>query len=432
MNRRRLPVLGVVFSLVIAAQSAGADDLVRRVEEAVRRVQPWVVQQRRDFHAHPELSNREERTARTVAEHLRAMGVTELRCGVARNGVVALIRGLRSGPTVALRADMDALPIQERTGLSFASRTPNVMHACGHDTHTAMLLGAAKVLLGLRDAMPGSVKLIFQPAEEGCPPGERGGAAVMIEQGVLREPEVAAVFGLHVAPDLDTGRIGCRTGSVMASVDRFRVTVRGKQSHGAMPWQGIDPVVTAAQVILALQTIVSRKIDAREPAVVTVGTVHGGRAWNIIPESVELEGTIRTLNPQVRRAVEAQFRQIVAHTAAAQGATATITAFEDYAPVVWNDPGLVRRIRPALERAFGSQNVVEPPPMMGGEDFARYAEKVPGVFLLLGVRNAKIGAVGQLHTPNLVIDEAALPLGVKTLALLALEFLAGAGGGVTR
>lgn len=414
--------LFVVFTFT-AATVLPADDLLRRVEEGSKRVMPSVVEWRRDLHAHPELSNREERTSRKVAELLRQFGVEDIKTGVARHGVVGLIRGAKPGPTVALRADMDALPVQEETGLPFASQNPGVMHACGHDAHMAILLGAAKVLSEMRDVIPGSVKLIFQPCEEGAPAGERGGAEVMIEEGVLRNPDVAAIFGLHVHPEMETGQIGWRLGPMMASVDRFRMTVTGKQAHASSPWLGVDAVVASAQIILALQTIVSRKIDAREPAVVSVSMVHGGRAWNILPETVQLEGTIRTHNAEVRREIEKQFRRIVQHTAAAQGAKAAITAFETGAPSVWNDPELGKRMKPAVDRVAGAKNVIEIKPAMAGEDFGCYALVVPGLFLRLGVHDKSAGPVTSLHTPTLRVDEAALPVGVRIMAMLALDFL---------
>jgi len=420
---------GVLFGSAVLCLVAGptnvlwAEDLLRRLDAAVKEVTPSVIEWRRDFHAHPELSNREERTSRVVAELLRQFGVDEVRTGVARYGVVGLVRGHRPGPTVALRADMDALPIQEETGLPFASQNAGVMHACGHDMHTAMLLGAAKVLTQMRDLLPGTVKLIFQPCEEGAPAGERGGAAVMVEEGVLRNPDVSAIFGMHVNPEEETGKIGYRLGIMMAAVDRFRITVTGQQSHGAMPWHGVDPVVVSAQIILALQTIVSRKVDAREPAVLSVGIIQGGLAWNIIPQQVTLEGTVRTHSAEVRRDIEKHFRRIVQQTAAAHGATATITSYDNYGPGLCNDPELGRRMKTTLERAVGAKNVVEVRPMMGGEDFARYAEKVPGLYVTLGVRNESAGAVGRLHTPRVVLDEAALPVGVRTFLLLAIDYL---------
>jgi amidohydrolase len=336
--------------------------------------------------------------------------------------VVALIRGEKPGPTVAIRADMDALPIQERTGLPFASQNPGVMHACGHDCHTAMLLGAAEVLAQMRDVMPGTVKLIFQPAEEGTPAGEQGGAKLMIDQGVLEDPDVSAVFGMHVNTELEAGKISYRSGVLLASVDRFRVTIRGKQSHAAMPWLGVDPIVASAHVITAVQSIASRKVDARDPLVVSFGIVRAGQAWNIIPAEVALEGTIRSHSTEVRRQAVAEFRRIVHGTADALGATAEIE-FEDYGPVVWNDPELATRTVASLERAVGEANVVEAEPVMGGEDFAHYAQHVPGFFIFLGVRNEAIGAVHPVHTPYFVVDEVALPVGVRAHCLMALDYL---------
>jgi amidohydrolase len=418
-------VLGsAVLALVAVGQPVQAGDPSDRATALARQVTPKIIEWRRDFHAHPELSNREQRTSRVVAEHLRAIGVDDLKTGVARHGVVALIRGRKPGPTVALRADMDALPIREQTGLPFASQNEGVMHACGHDAHTAILLGAAQVLAQMRDELPGSVKLIFQPAEESSPAAEDGGASLMVRQGVLRDPQVSAIFALHVNPDIPTGKIGYRYGAIMAAVDHFRVAIKGKQSHAAMPWQGTDPIVASAYVIAALQTIVSRRVDARQPVVVSVGMIRAGTAWNIIPAEATFEGTVRTHNPEVRKRVAEEFRRVVVQTAAAHGATAEIT-YHDYGPAVWNDPALGKRMRPSLVRAVGEANLVEVEPMMGGEDFSHYAEKVPGFYVFLGVRNESIGAIHGVHTPQFVLDEAALPIGVRTLALLAIDYLRG-------
>lgn len=394
----------------------------QRVRQLADQVTPQAIAWRREFHAHPERSNREEQTSRTVAAALRELGITELKTGVAGHGVVALIRGSRPAPVVALRADMDALPVQEATGLPFASQNPGVMHACGHDAHTAMLLGTASVLFQLRESLPGSVKFVFQPSEEGPPPGEEGGAALMVKEGVLRDPAVGAIFGLHVAPDLATGCVAYRAGGMLASVDRFRVSVRGKQAHAAMPWQGVDPIVAAAHVITAIQTIPSRKIDARQPVVVSVGMIQGGQAWNIIPEQVVLEGTVRTHDKAVREQVAQLFRTLVEQTAAAHGAQAEIE-FLDYGPAVWNDPELVARMKPALISALGKANVVESPPVMVGEDFAHYQQEIPGMFVFLGVRNEALGAVHPLHTPQFVLDEAALSVGIRTMSQLAIDYL---------
>jgi amidohydrolase len=402
--------------------ACGADDLAERVEELSRKVAPLVIQWRRDFHAHPELSHREARTAAQVVEHLKAMGVEEIRTRVAGHGVVALVRGRPASPTVALRADMDALPIAEQTGLPFASQNPGVMHACGHDAHTAMLLGAAQILMHVRQQFPGTVKLIFQPAEESPPVGQPGGARQMVKQNVLKDPEVAAIFALHVSPELKTGKLGYRAGALLASADYFRIAVKGKQSHGAMPWQGVDPIVTAAHIILALQTIPSRGIDARKPVVLSIGVIQAGTAWNILPGQAVMEGTIRTHDEAVRRQVLDQLQRIAKHTALAHGASAEVVS-TSYGPATKNDPLLVGRMKPTLVKVAGAANVIEVEPFMGSEDFAEYAQKVPGFFIFLGVRNEAIGAVHHLHTPNAMIDEAALPLGTRLLAMLAIDFL---------
>ncbi|MHC4403694.1 MAG: M20 metallopeptidase family protein [Planctomycetota bacterium] len=414
----------VLLASVFAGLTAAADEIADRVERSTRKITPAVVELRRDIHAHPELPNREERTGRVVAERLGQIGVDEIQTGVAHHGVVGLIRGKRPGVTVALRADFDALPILEQTGLPFASRNEGVMHACGHDAHTAMLLGAAEVLVQMRDAMPGNVKLIFQPAEEGAPPGEQGGARLMIEEGVLDHPKVEAIFGMHVSSDLEAGTLAYRAGALLASVDRFRITVTGKQSHAAMPWKGTDPILASAHLITAAQTIASRTIDARDPVVVSFGIIRAGTAWNIIPGQVELEGTIRTHEVEVRRRAVEQFHRIARHTAEALG-TKVDVEFDDYGPVVWNDPELTGKTRRSLQRAAGESHVEEAQPVMGGEDFAHYAAKVPGCFVFIGVRNEAEGIVHAVHTPQFTIDEAALPVGVRAHCLMALDYLAG-------
>jgi amidohydrolase len=415
--------VGLSLSLaVLGMVGAEAADLESKLDALIREAAPQVIHWRRDFHAHPELSNREERTGRVIAEALRAMGPDRLQTGVAHHGVVALIRGAHPGPTVALRADFDALPIQEQTGLPYASKIPGVMHACGHDAHTAMLLGAAKVLTQLRDELHGDVKLIFQPAEEGVPLGEEGGALMMIEQGVLADPDVQAIFAMHVDPHLPTGKIGYRFGGLLASVDRFRLHVIGKQTHAGMPWQGIDPIVTSAHIMTAAQTIASRTIDARQPVVVSFGIVRGGEAWNIIPERVTLEGTIRTHDDGVRQRAVEHFERIVQTTAAAHGAQVELDMHK-YGPVTWNNPELGQRMLPTLQRAAGPENVIEAQPVMGGEDFAHYAARIPGFYVFLGVQDEQSDTSYPLHHPKFTLDEAALPLGVKTHALLAIEYL---------
>jgi amidohydrolase len=412
------------IGLLAAIPALGADELIQRVGQLAAEITPQVIQWRRDFHCHPELSNREQRTGRVVADVLRTLGVDELRTGVAGHGVVALIRGSKPGPCVALRADMDALPVDEQTGLAFASQTPGVMHACGHDLHTSVLLGAAKVLVQLRSHLQGNVKLIFQPAEEGVPPGEQGGAPQMIAEGVLERPSVSAIFALHVSPELKTGTLAYRPGVMFAAVDRFRVTIIGRQSHAAMPWQGVDPIVAAGQVITALQTIPSRRIDAREAVVVSVGIVRAGTAWNIIPDQAVLEGTIRNLEPKLRQRVAEEFRRIVENTAAAHGAKARIE-MHDYSPAVMNDGRLAAWIRPTLARIVGPAAVLEAQATTGGEDFAHYALKVPGLYFRLGTHDPKLPANNGygLHNPHVVLDEGALPIGVRAMATVAIDYL---------
>lgn len=407
---------------LIAAGPSRAEDTAARLDRLAREAAPQVVEWRRDFHAHPELSNHEERTARVVAERLRAIGVDEVKTGIGRHGVVALIRGAKPGDVVALRADMDALAIQEQTGLPFASKNPGVMHACGHDAHTAMLLGAARVLVGMKDEIRGTVKLIFQPCEEGAPLGEEGGAGLLIKEGVLENPKPSAIFGQHVSMDLPTGQIGYRYGATYASVDHFRVTLTGRQSHAASPWQGEDPIVAMAHVITAIQTIPSRHIDARRPVVVSVGMAHAGTAWNIIPAQAVLEGTVRTHDPKVRRLVHEFFRRAVENTARAHGAKAEIL-FDDYGPALKNDAQLGQQMLPTLAHVAGKANAIEVEPIMGGEDFALYAEQIPGFYLMLGTRDPNAATFAHLHMPNVVIDEAALPVGVRLLASLAIDYL---------
>jgi len=404
----------------------GRGALDEKIAAETARVTQQVRQWRRDFHQHPELSNREKRTAAKVVDALKAMGLAakDIRTGVARHGVVALIRGTRGkGKTVALRGDMDALPVTEATGLPFASKNKGVMHACGHDAHTSVLLGAAAVLIKLRREFAGTVKLIFQPAEEGAPPGERGGSKQMIAEGVLAKPRVDAIFGLHSFPSLPTGHLGTRSGVMMASVDRVRIEVVGTQTHAGYPWKGTDPVVGAAHIITALQTITARRTDVRDPAVVSIGVVKGGTRWNIIPGTVVLEGTVRTLGASVRAKVEQELRRIVKATAEAHAVKATVR-YDKLSPPVRNDPALYKRMLPTLKRVAGATKVADLKPVMGGEDFAWYAEEVPALFFRLGMRNPKIGAVHPLHSPTFTVDEASLPVGVRAMATLALDFLA--------
>jgi amidohydrolase len=379
------------------------------------------------------LSNRESRTGKIVADYLKSLGL-EVRYPVAHNGVVATLKGGRPGGVVALRADMDALPVTEEVDLPFRStvRTQfngqevGVMHACGHDGHTAMLMGAATILAGMRDRIPGTVKFIFQPAEEGVPPGEQGGAPMMIREGALENPKVDAIFGLHVFP-MHTGEIHYRSGGIMASSDRYQIVINGKQTHGAVPWGGVDPIVVASQVVMGLQTIVSRQADiTKAPAVVTVGRINGGIRFNIIPDSVFLEGTIRTFDPAMRDDIIMRLRRTAESIAAASGATARVILAGDGNPATVNDAALVSLMLPTLQRVAGQENVKEAIPTTTAEDFSYYMKSVPGIFYFLGVtpkdRDTKTAASN--HSPKFYLDEAALPLGTRSLANMALDYLA--------
>ena len=403
------------------------------LREHARRVEAKVVAWRRDIHQNPELGNREFRTGALVARHLRSLGI-EVREKVAHTGVVGVLRGARPGPVVALRADMDALPVVEETDVPFRSTVRaewngmscGVMHACGHDGHTAMLMGVAEVLAAMRDEIPGAVKLLFQPAEEGAPGDEEGGARMMIEERCLEEPRVGAIFGLHLTPVHPTGMIGYRSGPLMASSDQLRVFLRGVQTHGAMPWRGVDPIVVGSQVVMGLQTIVSRRMNiTEEPSVVTVGVFRGGNRVNIIPDEVQLEGTIRTFDERQRGEIHEHVKRITEMIAAAGGAKASVDIRRGY-DVVVNDPALTAWSIPTLERVAGAGNVRVIDKVCGAEDFAFYQKAVPGVFLRLGCTppDRDPGTVAPNHSPRLFVDENAFPLGVRALATLAVDWLA--------
>ncbi|RSK37415.1 amidohydrolase [Hymenobacter metallilatus] len=409
--------------------------LTERIAKLSQQQEAKVVAWRRDIHEHPELGNQETRTAALVAEHLRKLGL-EVQTGVARTGVVALLKGGKPGPVVALRADMDGLPVTESNGLPFASKAHaqyngqevGVMHACGHDTHVAMLLGAAEVLVQMRQDLAGTVKFIFQPAEEGSLPGQEGGARLMVKEGVLQNPKVDAIFGLHIQAQTEVGKLSYRPGGEMASSDVFTIKVKGKSAHGAYPWLAVDPVVTAAQVIMGLQTIVSRQAQLTEDAVVlTVGMVHGGVRNNIIPEQVELTGTIRCLNQEMQQKVWAAVRRTATNIAESAGATAEVDIV-NYAPITYNDPRLTEQMVPSLSRAAGPANVSVQKAVTGAEDFAFYQEKVPGVFVFVGgmPKGKNPADTAPHHTAGFFVDESGLTLGVRTLVTLATDYLAAA------
>ncbi len=341
---------------------------------------------------------------------------------MAKHGVVALLHGAKTGPVVALRADMDALPIQETIDVPYKSLVPGVKHACGHDAHTTIALGVAEVLSKMRDQIHGSVKFIFQPAEEGAPDGEEGGAALMIKEGALDNPRPLAIFGLHTTPEAEAGQIGCRAGAAQASADGFSITIRGKMVHAATPQKGIDTVVVAAECVTALQTIKSRRIDAFEPVIITIGTIHGGNRQNIIPSEVKMQGTVRTFSEEVRSRIEQLMRETLAGVTAAYGATFDLN-YERGTMVVYNDPKLVEETLPSVRRAVGETNVFEAPKRMGAEDFSFYQQVVPGFFLRLGSGNKAKGITAEGHTPEFDIDEECLVTGVKVMSNMALDFL---------
>jgi len=441
----RIGVLAIALAAGSLDAQSPAPALSSSAEARIAALEPQVIAWRRDIHQHPELGNREVRTAGIVAAHLRSLGI-EVKTGVAHTGVVGVLRGGRPGPTVGLRADMDALPVTERVDLPFASKatgtyngeTVGVMHACGHDTHVAILMGVAEVLAGMRAELPGTVKFIFQPAEEGPPQGEQGGAELMVKEGVLRDPAVDAVFGLHIWSPNEVGQLHYTPRGAMASADDYRIVVTGKQTHGAAPWNGVDPVVAAAQIVTALQTIVSRNVKlTHNPAVVTVGKISGGVRSNIVPEQVELLGTLRALDPADRRLLQARLRDVAQNTAAAMGATVEVTVpFTTAYPVTYNDTALTRSAIPVLESVAGAGRVLLQPPLTVAEDFSFYAEQVPGFFFFLGGRPSTVSEADSPahHTPDFFIDEGAMRLGVRAMTALAINYLrtrpASAGGAV--
>jgi amidohydrolase len=425
-------------ALVLLALPAAAEISDATLDAAAVAVKPDVVAWRRDLHQHPELSNREFRTSKQVAAHLNKLGL-EVKTGIAHTGVVGILRGAKPGPAIALRADMDGLPVTEQADLPFKSQATaeyrgekvGVMHACGHDAHTAILMGVAEALVSLRKELPGTVLFIFQPAEEGAPEGELGGATLMLEEGVFGIVKPEAVFGLHVWSALNVGKIGYRSGPFMAASDRYRIVVKGRQTHGARPWGGVDPIVISSQVVMGLQTIVSRQLDITSyPAVLSVGAIKGGIRNNIIPDEVEMLGTFRTFDPGVRQQIIERMTRTAEDIAHAGGATATVEIGDDNNPVVVNDVALTRRMLPSLQRAAGAGNVVEIPYVTGAEDFAYFGQKVPGLFFFVGATPAGQDAVQapSNHSPHFFLDEGSLDLGVRALLEVAVDYLQGGTG----
>lgn len=422
-----------IITLIPVAAAAQKTSLSSKIIAGADALEQKVIAWRRDIHEHPELSNKEVRTAALVEKELKALNI-EVKTGVAKTGVVGILKGGKPGPVVALRADMDALPVTERTDVPFASKVKvnyygsetGVMHACGHDTHVAMLLGVATILSDMRNDLQGTVKFIFQPAEEGAP-DEEGGAEVMIREGVLENPKVDVIFGLHINALSEVGKIEYRPGGFYASVNSFKVVVKGRSAHGATPWSAVDPVVTAAQIINNLQTIISRNLNITENAgAVTVGAINGGNRTNIIPEKVEMLGTIRALSTGDEKMIIERFKQIVTKTAESAGATVDITLpYMTHYPVTVNDPALTALMLPTLQKVAGKENVELSVPHTGAEDFSFFEEKVPGLFFNLGgmKKGGDPKTTASHHTPDFYIDESSLKLGVKAMCNLTIDYL---------
>jgi amidohydrolase len=424
-----LALMALSGPAVSAVNPSAASPLDARIDQEAQKVAPQLVELRHRIHQNPELSNRESQTAETVATYLRGLGL-EARTGIARTGVVALLKGGKPGPLIAVRADMDALPVVEQTDFPFKSTKKDtlqgqqvgVAHACGHDIHTTVQLGVAAVLSAIRQDLPGSVLFIFQPAEEGPPAGEKGGASLMLEEGLFRQQKPKAVFALHSFPELAVGEIGFNPGPTMAAVDQFRIRIKGKQAHGAYPHLSVDPIVTGAEAVVALQTIRSRNLSPFEPSVITVGIFRGGERFNIIPGEVALEGTVRTYNPEVRATIERRMREILDGITRANGASFEME-YQKNAPATVNDPALAREVQPLLDRILGPGQVKLVEPSMGGEDFAYFADEVPGFYYRLGV--LKPGTTsGGLHTPTFRGDDGAVPVGIRVMSRLLVDYLA--------
>jgi amidohydrolase len=412
--------------------TASAATLDQRIDDGAKKVEPKVIACRRDIHQHPELGNRETRTSKLIADRLRELGI-EVKTPIAHTGVVGILKGGKPGRVVALRADMDALPVTEQVDLPFKSTTRTtyngqevgVMHACGHDAHVAILLGVAEVLAGVKDEIPGTVKFLFQPAEEGAPEGEQGGAELMVREGALENPHVDAVFGLHVTSRYAVGEVNYKPGGMMASVDSFKIKVHGKQTHGAYPWLGVDPIVVASQIVLGLQTIPSRQLDVSlAPSIVTVGAIHGGVRNNIIPDEVEMLGTIRSLDAKMRDDIHARIKKTAEDIAASGGATAEVTITPGY-PITYNDPALTEKMSATLRRVAGDKNVSVVNATLGAEDFSFYQQKVPGLFFWLGTRpkNQTAEEAASNHSPLFFVDESGLELGVRAMSHVAVDYL---------
>ena len=398
------------------------------IDKAISKNLNTIIDLRHQIHQYPELGNREYKTAKLVAKHLRSLGIL-VETDIAHTGVVGVLKGNKPGPVVAVRADMDALPVTEETDLPFKStvkttyldKEVGVMHACGHDIHTSVQLGVASVLASMKRSLPGTVKFIFQPAEEGPPPGEEGGAELMLKEGVFDNPKPSAVFGLHTHAALEVGELGLTIGPAMAAVDQFIITIKGKQSHGAYPHKSVDPIIMATEVVTAFQTIRSRSLSPLEPSVVTVGIIRGGERFNIIPEEVHLEGTVRTYDPEVQDMVEKRMNEILKGITMAYGGSFELN-YDRGTPATINDPELCKQMIPTLERVVGKDNLKMMDPVMGGEDFALFANEVPGIYYRLGVVRPGTTS-GWIHTPTFRADDSSLEVGIRAMSNLVLDYL---------
>lgn len=427
---KKLPL--ILFMLTVSFASAQPSKLQSKTDALVAEMEEKVIAWRRHFHQFPELSNREEKTAAKVAEHLKSLGL-EVKTGVAKTGVVAVLKTGKPGPVIALRADMDALPVTERNDLPFASKVTTtfngketgVMHACGHDAHTAILMGVAEILTKNKADLKGTIKFIFQPAEEGAPAGEEGGASLMVKEGVLENPKVDVIMGLHVRSITPTGMIEYRPLGFMAASDWFNIKVTGKQAHGAAPWRGIDPIVVSSQIITGLQTIISRQIElTKDPAVLSVGRFNAGIRENIIPEQAEMAGTIRTFDRDMQKQIHEKIKQVATNIAESAGATAEVT-ITSMTPVTYNDADVTAMVLPGLERAAGKENVKRINPDTGAEDFGFYVQNVPGFFFFVGACPPDVDATKapSHHTPDFMMDENSMAIGMKAMLNVTLEYM---------
>ena len=423
-------LLACIMLLSFPKLNAQSNNLERNFKDIEQKVIDW----RRDIHQNPELGNREFRTATLVAKHLRSLGM-EVKTEVGVTGVIGVLKGGQPGPVVALRADMDALPVLERTPVSFASKATTfyegketaVMHACGHDSHVAILMGVAEILSGIQKELKGTVKFIFQPAEEGAPKGEEGGAELMVKEGALNNPKVDVIFGLHINAQVEVGKITYRPGGMFAGVGDMKITVKGKSSHGAEPWSSIDPIVVSAQIINNLQTIVSRNVNVtKNAAVVTIGAIHGGNRSNIIPEQVEMLGTVRTLSEADEKLVFERIRQIVTKTAEANGTEATLELpYSSHYPVTFNNIALTAKMLPSLQKSTGAENVVLVPAETGAEDFSFFANEVPGFYFYVGAlpKGKDPETSAPHHTPEFYLDESGFITGVNAMVNLVVDYM---------